>query len=218
MGICAPTRGGLDLIEVKRGTSVQQLISRAAEGVFSIICMFSSDDSYVFYYHSGRKTLRVFRTLDGKAIAEYRAPAEVTAVASAHGGAAVALASQDGCLTVLNIVDPNTHRLFVKIVSVIGDPLLEIGIPSRFPQHRISAHLRPPVTPDQVVSPPSEEHSCAATFTSWSPLENPPPSSSAVIGSTTDVTCLLPLRLTNSLSCIGHSDFSANFLVSYFNF
>lgn len=61
IGLCAPTRGGLDLIELKRGTSIQPLISRAAEGVFSIITMFSSTDNYVFYYHSGRKTLRVFR-------------------------------------------------------------------------------------------------------------------------------------------------------------
>ncbi|KAL4712468.1 hypothetical protein ACJJTC_007484 [Scirpophaga incertulas] len=105
-GLCAPTRGGLDLIELKRGTTVQQLITRAAEGVFSIITLFSSTDQYVFYYHSGRKTLRVFRTVDGKAIAEYRAPAEVTAVASAHGGKAVAITSQDGCLTILDIVDP----------------------------------------------------------------------------------------------------------------
>ncbi|XP_013168603.1 PREDICTED: NACHT and WD repeat domain-containing protein 2 [Papilio xuthus] len=107
IGLCAPSRGGLDLIELKRGTSLQQLISRAAEGVFSIITMFSSTDQYVFYYHSGRKTLRVFRTVDGKAVAEYRAPAEVTGVASADGGKAVALGSQDGCLTILNIVDPH---------------------------------------------------------------------------------------------------------------
>ncbi|CAK1595571.1 unnamed protein product [Parnassius mnemosyne] len=107
IGLCAPSRGGLDLIELKRGTSIQQLIFRAAEGVFSIITMFSSTDQYVFYYHSGRKTLRVFRTVDGRAVAEYRAPAEVTGVASAHGGKAVALASQDGCLTILNIVDPH---------------------------------------------------------------------------------------------------------------
>ncbi|KAG7296838.1 hypothetical protein JYU34_019694 [Plutella xylostella] len=107
IGLCAPTRGGLDLIELKRGTTVQPLISRAAEGVFSIITMFSSSDNYVFYYHSGRKTLRVFRTIDGKAIAEYRAPTEVTAVESAHGGRSVAIAGQDGCLTVLDIVDPH---------------------------------------------------------------------------------------------------------------
>ncbi|CAH0599180.1 unnamed protein product [Chrysodeixis includens] len=106
IGLCAPSRGGLDLIELKRGASVQQLIYRAAEGVFSIITMFNSTDDYVFYYHSGRKTLRVFRTVDGRAIAEYRAPAEVTGVASAHGGKSVAIASQDGCLTMLDIVDP----------------------------------------------------------------------------------------------------------------
>lgn len=48
-----------------------------------------------------------FRTIDGKAIAEYRAPTEVTAVESAHGGRSVAIAGQDGCLTVLDIVDPH---------------------------------------------------------------------------------------------------------------
>lgn len=46
------------------------------------------------------------RTIDGRGIAEYRAPAEVTGIVSAHGGKALAIASQDGCLTVLNIVDP----------------------------------------------------------------------------------------------------------------
>ncbi|KAJ0171169.1 hypothetical protein K1T71_013368 [Dendrolimus kikuchii] len=106
LGLCAPSRGGLDVIELKRGAPLQQLICRSAEGVFSIITMFSSTDHYVFYYHSGRKTVRVFRTIDGRGIAEYRAPAEVTGIASAHGGKAVAIASQDGCLTVLNIVDP----------------------------------------------------------------------------------------------------------------
>lgn len=54
-------RGGLELIELKKGTSVKTYISKVAEGVFTVISMFNRTDEYVLYYHSGRKTIRVFR-------------------------------------------------------------------------------------------------------------------------------------------------------------
>lgn len=60
-GLYAPTRGGLELLELKKGTSVKTFIPRVAEGVFTVICMFNKTDEYVLYYHSGKKTLRVFR-------------------------------------------------------------------------------------------------------------------------------------------------------------
>ncbi|KAG5873460.1 hypothetical protein JTB14_007226 [Gonioctena quinquepunctata] len=62
-GLYAPSRGGLELIELKKGQTVRTFIPKVAEGVFSIICLFNETDEYVLYYHSGRKTLRVFRTL-----------------------------------------------------------------------------------------------------------------------------------------------------------
>lgn len=65
-GLYAPTRGGLELIELKKGSSVKTFIPRVAEGVFTVICMFNKSDEYVLYYHSGRKTLRVFRLVDYK--------------------------------------------------------------------------------------------------------------------------------------------------------
>ena len=54
-------RGGLELIELKKGTSVKTYIPKVAEGVFTVISMFNRTDEYVLYYHSGRKTIRVFR-------------------------------------------------------------------------------------------------------------------------------------------------------------
>ncbi|CAB0008443.1 unnamed protein product, partial [Nesidiocoris tenuis] len=53
-------RGGLELLELKRGASVRTFIPRVAEGVFTVICMFNKTDEYVLYYHSGKKTIRVF--------------------------------------------------------------------------------------------------------------------------------------------------------------
>ena len=49
------------MIELKRGSTVRTFIPKVAEGVFSVICMFNKTDEYVLYYHSGRKTIRVFR-------------------------------------------------------------------------------------------------------------------------------------------------------------
>lgn len=60
-GLYAPARGGLELVELRHGTSVRTLIPRVAEGVFSVICLFTRTDEYVLYYHGGRKTIRVFR-------------------------------------------------------------------------------------------------------------------------------------------------------------
>jgi len=54
-------RGGLELIELKKGITVKTYISKVAEGVFTVISMFNRTDEYVLYYHSGRKTIRVFR-------------------------------------------------------------------------------------------------------------------------------------------------------------
>lgn len=62
-GLYAPTRGGLELLELKKGTSIKTFIPRVAEGVFTVICMFNKTDEYVLYYHSGKKTLRVFRSV-----------------------------------------------------------------------------------------------------------------------------------------------------------
>ncbi|XP_044733634.1 NACHT and WD repeat domain-containing protein 2 [Chrysoperla carnea] len=110
-GLYAPQRGGLEMIELKKGTTVKTFIPKVAEGVFTIICLFSSTDDYVLYYHSGRKTVRVFRTEDTKMIANYRVQAELTAIKSTVDGKAVVLGTVDGCLSVLAIADPQRPEM-----------------------------------------------------------------------------------------------------------
>jgi hypothetical protein len=51
---------------------MRTLIPKIAEGIFNVICKFNETNEYVLYYHSGRKTLRVFRVSDGVMIANYR--------------------------------------------------------------------------------------------------------------------------------------------------
>lgn len=104
-------RGGLELLELKKGTTVKTFIPKVAEGVFTVICMFTDNDEYVLYYHSGKKTLRVFRTHDTKMIANYRMQAELTAIKSTTDGKSLVLGTVDGCLSVLAIADPEKEEM-----------------------------------------------------------------------------------------------------------
>ncbi|XP_034663860.1 NACHT and WD repeat domain-containing protein 2 [Drosophila subobscura] len=110
-GLYAPTRGGLEMLELRKGTTVKTFIPKVAEGVFSVICIFTENDEYVAYYHSGRKTIRVFRTGDTEMIANYRLQAELTAIKSSKDGRAIVLGTVDGCMSVLAIVDPKKQEM-----------------------------------------------------------------------------------------------------------
>ncbi|KAF5280182.1 hypothetical protein FQR65_LT15045 [Abscondita terminalis] len=115
-GLYAPTRhvseiGGLELLELKKGQTVKTFIPKVAEGVFTVICMFNKTDEYVLYYHSGKKTLRVFRTSDAQMIANYRVQAELTSVESTEDGRAVVLGTVDGCVSALAIVDTEKKEM-----------------------------------------------------------------------------------------------------------
>ena len=61
LGVFAPSRGGLEIIELRHGKAVRTLIPKVAEGVFSNMTSFNRTDEFVLYYHNGRRTLRVFR-------------------------------------------------------------------------------------------------------------------------------------------------------------
>ena len=105
-GLYAPAKGGLDLLDLHKGTVKRELIPKIAEGIFNVICKFNETNEYVLYYHSGRKTLRVFRVSDGAMIANYRVPADLTAIESTTDGNNIVLGMVDGNLTVLTIADP----------------------------------------------------------------------------------------------------------------
>lgn len=109
-GLYAPTRGGLEMLELRKGTTVKTFIPKVAEGVFTIICMFTEGDEFVLYYHSGKKTLRVFRTANTDTIANYRMQAELTAIKSTTDGKGLVLGTVDGSLSVLAIADPDKEE------------------------------------------------------------------------------------------------------------
>ncbi|KAL7293010.1 hypothetical protein TKK_0013456 [Trichogramma kaykai] len=107
----APSRGGLELVELKKGETVKTYIPKVAEGVFTIISMFNRTDEYVLYYHSGRKTIRVFRSSDCEMIANYRVQAELSAIDSTYDGKGIVLGTVDGCLSVLVLADPKKPEM-----------------------------------------------------------------------------------------------------------
>lgn len=98
-------------MELKKGTTVKTFIPKVAEGVFTVICMFTDNDEYVLYYHSGKKTLRVFRTNDAQMIANYKMQAELTAIKSTKDGQSLVLGTVDGCLSVFCIADPEKPEM-----------------------------------------------------------------------------------------------------------
>ena len=106
-GLYAPSKGGLDLVDLRSGTVKLQLLPKIAEGIFNVIAKFNATNEYVMYYHSGRKTLRVFRISDGVMIANYRVPSELSSIESTTDGKSIALGMVDGNMTILTIADPN---------------------------------------------------------------------------------------------------------------
>lgn len=110
-GLYAPSKGGLDMLDLRHGTVMRTLIPKIAEGIFNVICKFNATNEYVMYYHSGRKTLRVFRTKDGSMIANYRVPSDLAGLESTTDGISVVLGMVDGSLTVLTIADPKKDRM-----------------------------------------------------------------------------------------------------------
>ena len=110
LGIFAPIRGGMEMLELKGGKTKFVLIPRVAEGVHAVRTGFTKTDQHVFYYHTGRRSIRMFRVSDGKQIADYAAHAEITAIATTQGGAAIVLGAVDGSVVVLAIADPKSEH------------------------------------------------------------------------------------------------------------
>jgi hypothetical protein len=110
-GLYAPSKGGLDMLDLRHGTVLRTLIPKIAEGIFNVICKFNETNEYVLYYHSGRKTLRIFRVNDGAMIANYRVPSDLSSLESTTDGNSVVLGMVDGNLSVLTIADPKKPNM-----------------------------------------------------------------------------------------------------------
>lgn len=119
LGLTAsPRNGGLDLIELKAGSTVNVLLPKISEGLVSYLTDFTSTDDYVYYYHAGKKTIRLFRLDDGEMIANYRLSAEARVIQSTPDGSSLVIGGADGCLIILLIVDPKRHNCYEKLQAL----------------------------------------------------------------------------------------------------
>ena len=105
-GLYAPPSGGMDILDLRSGSLIRTLIPKIAEGIFDVIATFSQTNEYVLYYHSGRKTIRVFRRKDGTQIANYRVSADLKCMETTRDGRSLVLGMGDGAITTLTIADP----------------------------------------------------------------------------------------------------------------
>lgn len=106
-GLYAPTRGGMEVLDLKNGNKVKVLIPKVAEGVFDVDTIITENDKHVIYYHSGRRTIRAFRLEDGRKIADYKSTAKVRCMVCSQDSKNLIIGCEDGTVHMLIIADPD---------------------------------------------------------------------------------------------------------------
>ena len=101
----------MHLLDLRTGAIIRTLIPKLAEGIFDVIAMFSRTNEYVLYYHSGRKTIRMFRRKNGEIIANFRVQADLKGMETTTDGKSVVLGMGDGSMMSLSIADPNKEGI-----------------------------------------------------------------------------------------------------------
>ncbi|KAI1303164.1 NACHT and WD repeat domain-containing protein 2 [Halotydeus destructor] len=135
LGLFASPRGALEILELRHGSTVKLLIPKVSEGIVNFITGFTSTDDYVYYYHNGKKTIRLFRVDDGEMIANYRLSAEARVIRSSPDGTSLVIGGTDGSFIMLIIADPTRPTTVNRLRS----------LPSRAPIN-IKATKKDPLT------------------------------------------------------------------------
>ena len=110
----------MDLLDLRTGQVVRTLIPKIAEGIFDVIATFTKTNEYVLYYHTGRRTIRLFRRRDGVQLANFRVSAELRCLQTTQDGHSVVLGLGDGAITTLTIADllkPDTKQYLRHLPS-----------------------------------------------------------------------------------------------------
>jgi hypothetical protein len=74
--------------------------------ILNIIKFYYSLFRHIIYYHSGRRTIRVFRLEDGKKIADYKSTAKVRCMVATQDSKSVLIGCEDGTMSMFIIADP----------------------------------------------------------------------------------------------------------------
>ena len=84
---------------------MRTLIGKVAEGVYDVITFFTPTNNHVIYYNKGKRTIRVFRTADGRQIADMKCPAKVRQAMATQDGQALVVGYEDGAVQMFLIID-----------------------------------------------------------------------------------------------------------------
>lgn len=109
-GLYAPTRGGLELLDLKNGARVKVFIPKVAEGVFDVDTLITGNDMHIIYYHTGKRTIRVYRISDGKKLADYKSTAKIKTMLCAQDNRSIIFGCEDGTVNMLLIADPEDEE------------------------------------------------------------------------------------------------------------
>uniref|UniRef100_A0A0K0EPQ8 NACHT domain-containing protein n=1 Tax=Strongyloides stercoralis TaxID=6248 RepID=A0A0K0EPQ8_STRER len=121
LGLYAPNKGSLAIIDMKTGGILRTLIGNVQEGVNDIFACFSSSGQHVLYYHTGHKSLRCYRVSDGKLIGVLIPHAKVVDIKSDLKGEQIVIGGLDGSVLVSVICDdfvyPGIRKTLVSLPS-----------------------------------------------------------------------------------------------------
>lgn len=95
----------MEIFEFRNGKVVRTLIGKVAEGVFDVLAFFTPTNKHVVYYNKGKRTIRVFRSIDGLQIADMKCPAKVRQAMATQDGQALVVGYEDGAVQMFLIVD-----------------------------------------------------------------------------------------------------------------
>lgn len=123
-GLFAPARGGLEVLDLKKGQTLRTLIPRVIEGINEIRAEFTPCNTYILYYHNGHKTLRIFRTSDGQMISCFKPHAQLTTFIASKDGKKIIIGGVDGSVLVTALVDPQDPKSLHYLAKQPGRKVL----------------------------------------------------------------------------------------------
>uniref|UniRef100_A0A915AEI7 WD_REPEATS_REGION domain-containing protein n=1 Tax=Parascaris univalens TaxID=6257 RepID=A0A915AEI7_PARUN len=117
LGLHAPNRGGLHIIDMKTGGVIKTLIGNVVEGVNDVQVAFTPTGQHVLYYHNGHKTLRAFRVSDGTLVGTLRPHVQLKCWTCDSRGYALVIGGQDGSLLTVILFDEMAQGDLLKTVA-----------------------------------------------------------------------------------------------------
>jgi WD40 repeat protein len=131
-GLYAPGRGGLEFLDLKSALRAKVFIPKVAEGVFDVDTLITPNDMHIIYYHSGKRTIRVYRISDCKKVADYKSAAKVRTMICTQDSRALVFGCEDGTVNMMIIADPLDEESVANLRAWRADQMTLYARDGRF--------------------------------------------------------------------------------------